>query len=183
MKSILFSLLIATTAALPARAVNCEKADNPASAITIATTTAFPVVDLDPDVKLLAIYTAVESQNRLSGLASYYSDSLDGTLTANGERYHKRKFTAAHLTLPLGTIIEVTSTATGKRVRLRVNDRGPYVRKFCLDLSHAAARALGVDKADDRSVMIRIVSLPGEPPLPDEVLRGPIGVASEEAGW
>ena len=60
-------------------------------------------------------------------------------MTANGERYHKKKFSAAHLTLPLGTWVEITSKATGKRIRLRVNDRGPYVHKFVIDLSRSAA--------------------------------------------
>jgi len=125
----------------------------------------FPLVKLDPVVVRLAHYSAVESQHRLRGLASYYSNCLDGTLTANGERYRMKRLTAAHLTLPLGCWVEVTSKATGKKIRLRVNDRGPYVKKFCIDLSRRAARALGVDVAEDRSVMIRIIALPGEDPL------------------
>src|SRR2546423_11010470 len=71
-------------------------------------------------------YAAVALQHRLAGLASYYSASLDGTLTANGERYRQHRMTAAHLTLPLGTWVELTSRATGKIIRVRVNDRGPY---------------------------------------------------------
>ncbi|PYQ62742.1 MAG: septal ring lytic transglycosylase RlpA family lipoprotein [Acidobacteria bacterium] len=133
-------------------------------------------------VQLLARYTAVESRHRLTGLASYYSNSLDGTLTSNGERYHKKKLSAAHLTLPLGSWVEITSRATGKRIRLRVNDRGPY-SKFVIDLSRRAARALGVDVAEDRSVIIRIIALPGDAPLPDDIIAGPVGVASEECGW
>jgi rare lipoprotein A len=100
---------------------------------------------------------AEERKHRLSGLASYYSTSLDGTLTANGERYRNKRLSAAHLTIPLGTWIVVRSLATGKRVRLRVNDRGPYVHKFAIDLSQAAARAIGVDVAEDRSVDIWFV--------------------------
>jgi rare lipoprotein A len=115
-------------------------------------------------------YTAVAMQHRLAGLASYYSASLTGTLTANGERYHPQEMTAAHLTLPLGTWVELTARATGKTVRVRVNDRGPYVKKFAIDLSRAAARALGVDVAEDRWVDMRIIALPGEEPLPQSVL-------------
>lgn len=115
-------------------------------------------------------YAALAVKHKLAGLASYYSTSLDGTLTANGERYHNKKLSAAHLTLPLGSWIEVTSRATGKKIRLRVNDRGPYVNKFVIDLSQAAARAIGVDVAADRTVEIRIIALPGEDPLPDEAL-------------
>lgn len=180
MKSLLISTAIALILAAPALAVDCE---TPSAQTPTTEAGDFRLVDLDPAVRLLALYTAAESQYRLNGLASYYSNSLDGTLTANGERYHRKKLTAAHLTLPLGTIIEVTSRATGKRVRLRVNDRGPYVKRFCIDLSRAAARALGVDVAVDRRVSIRIVKLPGQPPLPADVIAGPAGVASEEAGW
>jgi rare lipoprotein A len=111
-------------------------------------------------------YAAVALKHRVAGLASYYSTSLDGTLTATGEIFRNRHFTAAHLTLPLGTWIEVTARATGKTIRCRVNDRGPYVKKFVLDLSQAAARALGVDIAEDRFVDIRIIALPGDDLLP-----------------
>jgi rare lipoprotein A len=114
-------------------------------------------------------YVAIASKHRLCGLASYYSASLDGTLTANGERYHNKRLSAAHLTLPLGSWIEVTSRSTGKKIRCRVNDRGPYVSKFMLDLSYAAAHALGVDVAEDRHVDVRLIALPGEEPLPQEV--------------
>jgi rare lipoprotein A (peptidoglycan hydrolase) len=67
-----------------------------------------------------------------------------------------------------------------------VNDRGPYVNKFCLDLSQAAARSIGVDVAEDRTVNIRLISLPGVSPLPDEVLqrRSPRGVCEDaSAEW
>jgi rare lipoprotein A (peptidoglycan hydrolase) len=70
---------------------------------------------------------------------------------------------------PLGTWIEVKSRATGRKLRMRVNDRGPYAKKFCLDLSQAAARYLGVDRHPDRHVEIRIIALPGEEPLPEEI--------------
>ena len=129
----------------------------------------------DPDPLKLRVlkYAAVAVKHRLAGLASYYSTSLDGTLTANGERYHNAMMSAAHLTLPLGSWIEVTARATGRRLRLRVNDRGPYANKFAIDLSQAAAKFLGVDIAEDRYVMIRIIGLPGEDPLPEDVVDAP----------
>jgi rare lipoprotein A len=143
-----------------------------------------PVVVAQPDpdpFKLRVLkYEAVAVKHRLAGLASYYSTSLDGTLTANGERYHNAKMSAAHLTLPLGSWVEVTARATGRKLRLRVNDRGPYVNKFAIDLSQAAAKFLGVDVAEDRYVMIRIIGLPGEDPLPEDVIRGPKAPALEE---
>ena len=125
-------------------------------------------------------YASFALRHRLSGLASYYSTSLDGTLTANGERYHNKQMSAAHLTLPLGSWIEVTARATGRKLRLRVNDRGPYVNKFAIDLPQAAARFLGVDVAEDRFVMIRVIGLPGEEPLPQDVIDGPKPAVPEE---
>lgn len=112
-------------------------------------------------------YTQVAVKHRVNGLASYYSSFFDGRKTANGEVFRNGKFSAAHLTLPLGTWVEVKSRATGRKLRLRVNDRGPYAKKFCLDLSQAAARFLGVDVARDRHVDVRIIALPGEEPLPE----------------
>ena len=140
-----------------------------------------PEVKLDPDIQRLIKYSLIESRHRLNGLASYYSNSLDGTLTANGEHYHMKKFSAAHLTLPLGSWVEITSKATGKKIRLRVNDRGPYVHKFVIDLSRRAARALGVDVAEDRTVKIRIIALPGERPLSEEALAAPATLIGDVA--
>lgn len=136
--------------------------------------------DPDPFKLRLLKYAAVAVKHRLAGLASYYSTSLDGTLTANGERYHNQGMSAAHLTIPLGSWVEVTARATGRKLRLRVNDRGPYVNKFAIDLSQAAAKFLGVDVAEDRYVMIRIIGLPGEDPLPEDVLDAPKAPALEE---
>lgn len=182
-KSLLAFVAAASVFAASAIAQDFSCEDDHATPAMTSPTREFPLVKLDPGVHLLARYTAVESQHRLTGLASYYSNSLEHTVTADGERYQRKKLTAAHLTLPLGTWIEVTSRATGKRIRVRVNDRGPYVKKFCIDLSRAAAHALGVDVAEDRHVTIRIIALPGEDPLPADVIDGPLGVATEEAGW
>src|SRR5688572_11168374 len=122
----------------------------------------------DPFLQRMLKYTEFAVKHRVKGLASYYSSFFDGRKTANGEIFRNGKYSAAHLTLPLGTWIEVKARATGKKLRLRVNDRGPYAKKFCLDLSQAAARALGVDVAHDRHVDFRIIALPGEKPLPED---------------
>jgi rare lipoprotein A len=119
--------------------------------------------------KRLIRYTQLSLKHRVAGLASYYSSFFDGRKTANGEVFRNDEYSAAHLTLPLGTWIEVKARATGRKLRLRVNDRGPYAKKFCVDLSQAAARYLGVDKARDRHVEFRIIALPGEKPLPEEM--------------
>jgi rare lipoprotein A len=173
----------ATASSLHAQSYLCEdvfSAGRPATAEPVIPRLE---VKLDPDIQRLLKYSLIESRHRLTGLASYYSNSLDGTLTANGERYHMKKLSAAHLTLPLGSWVEIQSKATGKKIRLRVNDRGPYVHKFIIDLSRTAARDLGVDVAEDRTVMIRIIALPGERPLSEAALAGPeTGIAEEVDG-
>lgn len=134
------------------------------SAVRPATANADPSV-----LRRLMSYAELAVRHRLSGLASYYASFFDGRRTANGEVFHNRKYSAAHRTLPLGTWVEVKARATGRTLRLRVNDRGPFTGKFVLDLSQAAARYLGVDVARDRHVDVRIIALPGEEPLPEEI--------------
>ncbi len=80
---------------------------------------------------------------REQGLASWYGADFHGRRTANGERYNMYAMTAAHKTLPLGTQLEVINRQTGRRIRVRVNDRGPFVAGRVVDLSLAAARELG----------------------------------------
>jgi rare lipoprotein A len=76
--------------------------------------------------------------------ASWYGPGFAGRPTANGERFDPGALTAAHRTLPFGTRLLVTNQATGRSVRVRVNDRGPYVAGRDLDLSAAAARSIGL---------------------------------------
>lgn len=80
-----------------------------------------------------------------TGIASHYADSLAGRPTASGEAYDPRKFTCAHPKLPFQTMLEVVRVKTGRRVRCRVNDRGPFAKGRIIDLSRAAAEALGMD--------------------------------------
>jgi rare lipoprotein A len=91
------------------------------------------------------------------GLASYYADSLAGNATASGEPYDPRALTAAHRTLPLGTFVEVTRE-DGRRVVVRINDRGPFGhKKRILDLSRRAAEELGIVRAGVARVTLRVV--------------------------
>jgi rare lipoprotein A len=76
-----------------------------------------------------------------SGIASVYAYS--GEKTASGERAHPRGLTAAHRTLPFGTKVKVTNKRNGRSVTVRINDRGPFVRGRIIDLTPAAAQALG----------------------------------------
>jgi rare lipoprotein A len=78
------------------------------------------------------------------GLASVYSTRFNGKITASGERYNGNVHTAAHRTLPFGTVVKVTNLGNGKSVRVRINDRGPHVRGRIIDLSSSAATALAM---------------------------------------
>lgn len=78
------------------------------------------------------------------GLASWYGDAFHGRPTASGERFDMHELTAAHKTLPLPGLVEVTNLATGQRAVLRVNDRGPFVDGRIIDLSRGAAESLGL---------------------------------------
>jgi rare lipoprotein A len=92
-----------------------------------------------------------------SGVASYYADSLSGRPTASGEPYDPKALTAAHRTLPFGTLVEV-SRDDGRSVVVRVNDRGPFgKKKRLIDLSRRAAEELGMVKAGVVNVTVRVV--------------------------
>lgn len=81
---------------------------------------------------------------RQEGLASWYGKKFHGRRTANGEVYDMYAMTAAHKTLPLGTMVRVRNLENGREITVRVNDRGPFVRGRIIDLSHTGARKLGV---------------------------------------
>jgi rare lipoprotein A len=89
------------------------------------------------------------------GLASFYDERHRGRRTASGELYDERALTAAHRSLPFGTRLEVTNLENDRSVVVRVNDRGPFVKNRVVDLSLAAARALGITEQGTTRVRIR----------------------------
>jgi len=97
---------------------------------------------------------AAETQVASHGLASFYTE---GTQTASGEKFDTHELTAAHPTLPFGTRLRVTNVATGRSVTVRVNDRGPYVAGRTVDVSYAAADALGIVGAGLAKVRLDVV--------------------------
>jgi rare lipoprotein A len=95
----------------------------------------------------------------LHGTATWYSDKLAGRATASGERYDPRGFTAAHRTLPFGTVLRVRATKPTDWVYVRVNDRGPFGRRErILDLSRAAAAHIGLERAGVLPVRAEVVA-------------------------
>ncbi len=106
-----------------------------------------PVAELTPRVAKLATPkpTPVTSESPMgSGEASYYGNELAGNPTASGEIFDPSRLTAAHRTLPLGSKVRVTNPTNGKSVVVRINDRGPYHGNRVIDLSTAAASAIGL---------------------------------------
>lgn len=91
------------------------------------------------------------------GKASYYSNKLHGRKMANGERYNKGKLTAAHRTLPFGTKVKVTNLKTNKTVKVKITDRGPFVKGRVVDLSEAAARKLNYIEAGIAPVRLKVI--------------------------
>jgi rare lipoprotein A len=92
-----------------------------------------------------------------TGLASYYANNLQGHRTANGERYDKNDFTAAHLTLPFNTTVKVTNVENDLSVKVRINDRGPHSKSRIIDLSRAAAEKIGLIRSGICKVRIEKV--------------------------
>lgn len=91
-----------------------------------------------------------------TGVASYYGRELEGNRTASGERFNPSGLTAAHRTLPLGTIVRVTNKRTGDSVMVRINDRGPFHGNRLIDLSEAAAREVGLRAAGSGMVELAV---------------------------
>ena len=91
----------------------------------------------------------------VTGLASWYGDAFDQKPTANGEIFDMGAISGAHPTLPLPSMVEVTNLDNGRRLMVRLNDRGPFVDGRVIDLSHAAARELGYDQRGLARVRVR----------------------------
>jgi rare lipoprotein A len=92
-----------------------------------------------------------------TGLASWYGEAFDGKATANGEIYNLNELSAAHKTLPLPSVVEVSNLRNGRSLRLRVNDRGPYVDTRIIDVSRRAAQLLGFETAGTTPVHVRVL--------------------------
>jgi rare lipoprotein A len=96
----------------------------------------------------------------IRGQASWYGPGFHGKKTASGEIFDQGKLTAAHKTIPLGTKAKVTNLENGNTVEVEINDRGPYIGQRVIDVSHAAANALGF--VESGLTLVRIELLPQE---------------------
>ena len=114
-----------------------------------------------------------------TGVASWYGHPYHGRPSSSGEIYDMEQLTAAHRTLPFGTIVEVRDLDNGRTVSVRINDRGPFVKGRLIDLSHAAAREILMLGPGTANVRLRIASLPAA--IPDGFFAVQTGAFRERA--
>ena len=99
------------------------------------------------------------TNHQLTGKATYYGSEYKSTRkTASGEKFNKNAYTAAHKTLPFGTMVKVTNKKNGKSVTVKINDRGPFGPGRVIDLSPVAARGINMIKSGVAPVEIEIVN-------------------------
>ena len=128
-----------------------------------------------------------EKPQMLRGIASWYGQEFAGRTTANGEIFDPLLLTAAHRTLPFGTVVDVHNAKTGQSVRVRINDRGPYIGNRMIDLSYAAAQQIGLIEPGSGEVDLTVVKTGSgdrEPPAPYVVTIAdvkPVPVPNAEA--
>jgi rare lipoprotein A len=113
-------------------------------------------------VTIMLLFGGMKSTEAQSGLiqkgkASFYSTRFHGKKTSCGERYQNDKLTAAHISLPMNTMVEVTNLSNNQSVVVRINDRGPHGKGRIIDLAFAAAKTLGIVKTGIANVAIRVV--------------------------
>jgi rare lipoprotein A len=100
-------------------------------------------------------------ENSQIGVASWYGIDEHGLPTATGERFSKNTLTAAHKTLPMGTMVRVTNLENGRDVIVKINDRGPFIEGRMIDLSYAAAKSIGLIRNGTANVKVEVISAPG----------------------
>ncbi len=101
----------------------------------------------------------IEGNNQV-GLASWYGLEEHNNYAASGERFSKYDYTAAHKTLPMGTVVRVTNLENGRDVVVKINDRGPFVGDRIIDLSHAPAQSIDMIQKGVVKVKVEVVSTP-----------------------
>ena len=95
-----------------------------------------------------------------TGVASYYASKFHGRQTANGETYDETKLTAAHRTLPFGTVARITNLENGREIEVRINDRGPFKKGRIVDVSRRGAELLDFIRAGLVRVRLEILKIP-----------------------
>jgi rare lipoprotein A len=113
-----------------------------------------PIADIVDETE-----TETETETEIGGgVASYYGNELAGNRTASGERFDPGQLTAAHRSLPFGSMVRVTNTSNGDSVIVRINDRGPFAHGRVIDVSHAAAREIGMHRSGTARVKLALLN-------------------------
>lgn len=107
-------------------------------------------------IKQHRVTRAINKNNQI-GLASWYGNGFSNRKTASGERFHSYGLTAAHRSLPLGTMVIVKNLSNGKTTTLKINDRGPYVGHRIMDVSKGAAIKLGMIKQGTARIAVQVI--------------------------
>jgi rare lipoprotein A len=146
--------IVALACLAPVTASTAATSDTASTAMVDRTLTSAAIVELVPVQPAATVsapvpeFTEAPSAPQETvlgrGSASYYAAKFDGRRTASGERFDNAGLTAAHRSLPFGSLVRVTSVASGKSVIVRINDRGPFTRGRMIDVSRAAAVELGL---------------------------------------
>jgi rare lipoprotein A len=119
---------------------------------------------------------------REEGIASWYGTEFEGHATASGELFNPSQLTAAHPSLPFGSMLRITNTQNNRQVTVRVNDRGPFVNTRIIDVSRAAAEALDILATGTAPVVVELVgetsiaAPPAAPPIPADPWIAPIPI-------
>ena len=106
-----------------------------------------------------------------SGKASFYADRFHGQETSSGDVFNANDFTAAHRTLPFGTIVSVTNKSNGRNVIVRINDRGPFIKSRIIDITRSAAKKLRMIPLGVVPVRIQVLDVLDQCPLHDSLLK------------
>ncbi len=125
---------------------------------------------------LFSVITPTEADNGFiqKGKASFYASKFTGRRTSCGERVDATAFSAAHRTLPFNTLVQITNLSNNRSVIVRINDRGPFSKGRIVDMTHAAAKAIGMISQGVANVKIRVVERNGA------VALGPVKPESAE---
>ncbi|HXP05012.1 MAG TPA: septal ring lytic transglycosylase RlpA family protein [Stellaceae bacterium] len=108
-------------------------------------------------IKGITYYPHIDYAYDQTGLASWYGEAFDGQYTANGEVFDLNEITAAHKTLPLPSIVEIINLQNNRALRVRVNDRGPFVDGRVIDVSRRVAQLLGFERSGTAMVRVRVL--------------------------
>lgn len=119
------------------------------------------------------------------GVASWYGPGFAGRLTANGERFNPKVLTAAHKKLPFGSLVRVVNQDNGREVIVRINDRGPFVRRRVIDLSRAAAEEIGMVGPGVAPVRLYLIDEQEVQAAPEPTAAGPytVQVGAFQESW